>query len=166
MVGKRLFAKLGKGKTLTPEASSHTALTVRDRTIARIEQYGLFRLNPTDPDLGDVEYALDIVAVHGITGDAYRTWTAENGKLWLRDFLPTQFPGARIYSYGYPAEVFYSKSTADLDDYARKLLECLKAERADSKVSFMFGVDRSTILIMNPFTWRAWHILRAGLLFK
>ncbi len=33
-----------------------------------------------------------IIAIHGLGGDAYRTWTHENEKLWLRDFLPLQIP--------------------------------------------------------------------------
>ncbi len=74
-------------------------------TSNRIDKYGLFLLNPQTSHSDGVEaeetYLLDIVAVHGITRDAYDTWTHENGKFWLRDFVPEDFPGARVFSFGY-----------------------------------------------------------------
>src|SRR5438034_11849508 len=48
------------------------------------------------PDLGEehvIPGAPDIVAIHGINGHAYKTWTHENGAFWLQDFLPEQIPG-------------------------------------------------------------------------
>ncbi|KAH8746959.1 hypothetical protein F5882DRAFT_312127 [Hyaloscypha sp. PMI_1271] len=84
-----------------------------------------------DRDASKTYYDVDIVAVHGLNGDAYSTWThAQTEKLWLRDFLPSDLPGARIYSFGYPAEVAFNTATGKLDDWARALLEGLKAVRA------------------------------------
>src|SRR5271154_6866626 len=77
--------------------------TVPD-TFNRTDKYGLLSMNPQNSHFNDTEsnenYLLDIVAVHGITGDAYDTWTHKNGKLWLRDFVPEDFPGARVFSFG------------------------------------------------------------------
>jgi hypothetical protein len=105
----------------------------------RIDKHGLFLLNTKNPQLDGVQaeesFLLDIVALHGITGDAYDTWTHENGKFWLQDFLPKELPGARIFSFGYPAEVFCSLGTGDLDSFARSLLEDLKRERRRKEVS-------------------------------
>jgi hypothetical protein len=84
------------------------------------------------PDLGDDQTDPrfpDIVAIHGIGGDAYKTWTHENGTLWLRDLLPKSIKGARIFSFGYDAEVVLTKSQAELDDFARSLLNKLRVER-------------------------------------
>jgi len=62
------------------------------------DQYGLFLLNPLngiklEPGEG---FPLDIVAVHGLNGNAYETWTDDNQCLWLRDILPRYLPGARV----------------------------------------------------------------------
>jgi hypothetical protein len=77
---------------------------------------------------------IDIVAVHGIMGDAYTTWAHSNGHFWLRDSLPEEVPGARIFSYGYPANVFFSLEKGRIDDHACTLLEdLLDARRGDEQ---------------------------------
>src|SRR2546429_9413121 len=118
-------SKKGKEHSSHHDASSSTAIAQQPGSVRQpgqlvqsdpntsdlIDKYGLFLLNPQTPDPDGVEaeetYLLDIVAVHGITGDAYNTWTHENGKFWLQDFVPKKFPGARVFSFGYPAEVFF-----------------------------------------------------------
>jgi len=72
---------------------------------------------------------LSIVAVHGLGGHWEDTWTDENGKLWLRDFLPSQIPEARIMSFGYNADTANSKAVTDIDDVATDLLNRLGRER-------------------------------------
>jgi hypothetical protein len=115
--------------------TASTGLEVPDHT----GQPGLILLNPDFPKSngdGSMEtYALDIVAIHGITGDVLRTWTHANGTNWVRDFIPNAFPGARVFSFGYPAEVFWSRSDGDIDSFARSLLEGLKRERRQLKVN-------------------------------
>jgi predicted alpha/beta-fold hydrolase len=76
-----------------------------------------------------------IVAVHGLGGDAEETWADENREVWLRDFLPSQVPDARICSFGYDSIVAFSKSLASIDDYARNLLDRLDGERESVEVS-------------------------------
>lgn len=75
------------------------------------------------------KYNVDIVAVHGLGGDAYRTWTHDNGKIWLRDFLPTDIPEARVFTYGYNSTLLFSRETGRLREYARALLEVIRSER-------------------------------------
>ncbi|TDZ15835.1 Vegetative incompatibility protein HET-E-1 [Colletotrichum orbiculare MAFF 240422] len=61
------------------------------------EKHGLFLLYPESRSaIGDV----DIVAVHGLGGDWEDTWTHAAGKSWLKNFLPSDFPNARIWSFG------------------------------------------------------------------
>ena len=80
------------------------------------------------PYLSNVYYS--IVAVHGLGGHPYDTWTEErSGKMWLRDFLPSQVPYTRIMSYGYDSQVAFSKSELELGDVAADLLDRLDGER-------------------------------------
>ncbi|KAJ9496115.1 hypothetical protein H2202_008361 [Exophiala xenobiotica] len=58
--------------------------------------------------------AIDIVAVHGLGGDAIDTWTHPKSKaFWLKDFLPQQVPDARIMTFGYNAHAAFGQSTAE-----------------------------------------------------
>ena len=94
-----------------------------------VERTGLFELTAWG-SRNAADITLDIVAVHGLMGDPFKSWTA-GGKLWLRDFLPKQLPSARIFSYGYDSRVALSQSIAEVDDYARTLLDFLELVRMD-----------------------------------
>jgi hypothetical protein len=72
---------------------------------------------------------VDVIAVHGLQGHAYKTWQHENGSLWLRDFLPADVPFARIFTFGYESTVAFSNSVAKLEDKALDLLNQLSVER-------------------------------------
>lgn len=103
-----------------PESQTASAHLVEPRSD------GLHRLFPTNesqpgPSEGQ-EYPVDIIAVHGLNGDAYSTWTHKpDGTLWLRDLLPSFLPGCRVYTYSYPSQIF-SESFARVHDFARGLL--------------------------------------------
>lgn len=79
------------------------------------------------------------MAIHGLNGNAYTTWEHENGTLWLRDLLQRDLPGSRIYTYGYPSELFWSHSVAKLRDYSGNLLSSLAAvpERRQRPIIFV-----------------------------
>jgi hypothetical protein len=70
-----------------------------------------------------------IVAIHGLTGHWRQTWTHDNGACWLTDFLPDQFPNARIMAYGYNANIFLSKAVTDIKQEAEMLLRYLENNR-------------------------------------
>ncbi|PVH93685.1 hypothetical protein DM02DRAFT_661734 [Periconia macrospinosa] len=115
-----------KRKELVPERPSSEATAP---VIGRTKRYGLSLLNqvvPPDDSKGH-HMEVDIIAIHGLNGDAYTTWEHENGTLWLRDLLPHALPGSRIFTYGYPSEVFCSNSAAKLRDYSRNLLISLNS---------------------------------------
>ena len=76
---------------------------------------------------------LDIVAVHGLMGNPYTTWTRgkdPNGKPWISDFLPSQLPHARVFSYGYDSNFVRSSSVAGIPEFAMNLLAWLKLRRS------------------------------------
>ena len=75
---------------------------------------------------------IDIVAVHGLMGNPYTTWTKgrdPNGKPWISDFLPSQIPHARVFSYGYDSQFVRSSSVAGIPEFAMNLLAWLKLRR-------------------------------------
>jgi hypothetical protein len=75
------------------------------------------------------DYHVDIVAVHGLGGHAFNTWTHRNNTMWLRDSALDELPKARIYTFGYNSAVAFSRNTSSIRDYAAALLEALAAKR-------------------------------------
>jgi len=49
--------------------------------------------------------------------------------MWLRDFLPDDFPFARILAFVYPSEAFNNPDLADFRDLAGSLLRCIVNDR-------------------------------------
>jgi hypothetical protein len=48
------------------------------------------------------------MAVHGLSGDAFTSWTRpKSKKFWLKDFLPQQIPDARVMTFGYGADAAF-----------------------------------------------------------
>ena len=104
-----------------------------------------------------------IVAVHGLGGDKYDTWE-DDGKIWLRDFLPAKVPNARIMTYGYNSIVAFSKSVAEIEDFAVDLLGRLNDERRTAQekarpvifICHSLGgvVVKSVSVIAEPYTRR------------
>jgi hypothetical protein len=76
-----------------------------------------------------------IVAIHGLNGHARSTWQdPASGKLWLQDFLPDAVPNARIMTYGYDSGLAFRNTTAGIDNFARDLVNRLKAMRMAQSV--------------------------------
>lgn len=71
---------------------------------------------------------VDIIFVHGLNGDALKTWTSESGCFWPEDLLPTTLDSgrvhARILTYSYDT----SKSEG-ITYHARKLAETIASDR-------------------------------------
>ena len=113
------------GKTGDKLAQTDTPVPVHIPSSDK-EQIGLFELSKSD-----TAKAVDVVAVHGLQGDAYKTWTHENHTLWLRDMLPAEVPSARIMTFGYESAVAFSNSVSGIRDKALDLLNRLSAKRND-----------------------------------
>ncbi|MCJ1354518.1 MAG: hypothetical protein MMC33_004507 [Icmadophila ericetorum] len=79
--------------------------------------------------------AHSVVAVHGLNGDPFRTWTTErSGKMWLKDpsLLPSHLKNSRILTYGYDAIVtaVLGKTSSDrILQHAHTLIAELVADR-------------------------------------
>lgn len=78
-----------------------------------------------------MNFPVDIVAIHGLNGNAVSTWRHQpDGTVWLRDLLPDFLPGCRVYTYGYPSKI-WSQSSERIQEYALNLLVALRDVRED-----------------------------------
>ncbi|KAI0975133.1 hypothetical protein F4678DRAFT_419393 [Xylaria arbuscula] len=72
--------------------------------VSLADKYGIKVLH--DPPGGTA--VVDIVFVHGLTGDREKTWTADTAHdPWVKSFLPTVILTARILSFGYDADILH-----------------------------------------------------------
>jgi hypothetical protein len=118
------------------------------------EKIGLFELAKGKHD---GEKTIDVVAVHGLQGDSYQTWTHENGTMWLESILPDKIPQARIMTFGYNSTIAFSSSEAKLEDKSIELINRLTMKRSSvensripgSKPGLEFSRDRKGGLLLN-----------------
>ncbi len=106
---------------------------------------GLFELSTNE-----TEKTIDVVAVHGLQSDAYKTWEHDNGFLWLRDFLPVDIPDARIMTFGYDSTVAFSKSVIGTSTDIALLSDLEKGSTTLANISQQF-VDRTQDMIIYTF---------------
>lgn len=74
---------------------------------------------------GDADTAvLDIIFIHGITGDLNGTWTNSAGVFWP-SWLAHDFPDVRIFTAGYPSSIFakWAKKEMNLHERGSNLAE-------------------------------------------
>ncbi|KGO76243.1 hypothetical protein PITC_036690 [Penicillium italicum] len=84
----------------------------------------------SDPSNAD----LDIVFVHGLTGNREKTWTHENGTLWPRDLLSKDLSTARIMTFGYDVDIFSFTSITFSDrlyNHSQSLAYAIVSQRID-----------------------------------
>ncbi|TVY13910.1 Protein SERAC1, partial [Lachnellula arida] len=89
---------------------------------------------------------VDIFAVHGLNGHRDETWTAANGRHWLRDLLPNDLPHARIFCWGYDANTYGDRVSCQyLYDHAKTLVSdlCLKRKLTETTMRPIIFVAHS-----------------------
>ena len=94
-----------------------------------------------------------IIAVHGLNGHRDKTWTAANGRHWLRDLLPNDIPNARVFCWGYDANTHGGRVSCQyLYDHAKSLVSDLCLERRLTNVGS--GTERKTWVVKVNSTRR------------
>ena len=142
-----LFSKSGQSGSQLPHISAAGPSTLQQSTtqadgpasiaansksepssIEKGQNYGIKVLHD-----GGAGACVDIVFVHGLTGNAYDTWLyKETGVYWPEDLLKQDLPDTRILSYGYDADIvkFWDPvSNSRLSNHAEKLVGDLVRER-------------------------------------
>lgn len=109
-------------------------LEVSTRSIEKGQNYGTRVLHD-----GGHDACVDVVFVHGLTGNAYDTWLhKETGTHWPSDLLGQDIPDIRVLSFGFDADVvrFFGRGPASngrLTNHAESLVGTLVRERARSE---------------------------------
>lgn len=82
----------------------------------------------------------DVVAVTGLAGHAFGSWSHDRTHNWLRDYLPKDMPELRVMTWGYQSKL-EGESRQDLETHARDFAGKLRALWEST------NYDRPTILI-------------------
>ncbi|KAH8683389.1 Alpha/Beta hydrolase protein [Tricladium varicosporioides] len=114
-----------------------------DELFSTAGDYGLQTLSDNTDD------AIDIVFVHGLTGNRESTWTDKTAKVfWPKDLLAKDLPKARIITFGYDADIIRGLSMAGngtLRDHGKALAEdlAMRRKRTDSNLRPLIFVAHS-----------------------
>ncbi|KAI8271594.1 hypothetical protein K4K56_003168 [Colletotrichum sp. SAR 10_98] len=98
--------------------------------------------DPQNENASDIPTDVDLIAIHGVGGHAVETWTCGD-RFWLRDFLPLDFPRARVLTFGFDGSVVFNTSKSSITTIATQLLSGIqqlrrsKAEAIERKLIFV-----------------------------
>ena len=132
----------------TTQADSPASIAANSKSeptsIGKGQNYGIQVLYD-----GGSKASVDIVFVHGLTGNAYNTWLhKKSGVYWPGDLLKLDLPDTRILSYGYDADIvnFWNPaSNSRLSNHAENLVGDLvrRRERTETETRKIFFVAHS-----------------------
>ncbi|MCJ1398164.1 hypothetical protein MMC11_001361 [Xylographa trunciseda] len=142
-----IFRKLVGGKAIKnqkdagkDQAQQHPD-TMQDLEAYSISTQGKLGLDLLYEPHDKAAATVDIIFVHGLTGNREVTWTHKtNGVFWPKDLLKRDVPTARILTFGYDADVVnFAKPAArnTVEDHATNLTKELMfaRERTDSAIA-------------------------------
>ncbi|KFY33939.1 hypothetical protein V494_07201 [Pseudogymnoascus sp. VKM F-4513 (FW-928)] len=117
------------------------------------EFYGFTPLYVPPKEKGPV--AADIIAITGLGGHAYGSWSHSDERMWLRDYLPKDAPNARILTYGYQSAL-QSDSISVLEDhtnkFVHKLVDMRDASECESRPIIFVGHSLGCLIIKKALT--------------
>ena len=115
-------------QTIIGSASTATNVPVPPGPIGEGQNYGIKELYN-----GGTEASVDIVFVHGLTGNAYNTWLHKDTRLhWPSELLSQDIADARTLTFGYDADIisFWNPvSNNRLSNHAENMVGELVRER-------------------------------------
>ncbi|KAL9009039.1 MAG: hypothetical protein Q9173_005898 [Seirophora scorigena] len=77
--------------------------------------------------------AVDVIAVTGLSADAFGSWAHSPRDIWLRDYLLKDIGNARVLTYGYPSQLHGNSSKSIFSDYSTNFIHRLLAMRESAK---------------------------------
>ena len=80
--------------------------------------------------IAEMIHCVDILFVHGLTGDPSGTWTVGSSKEFWPDWLCTDHENLSVYALGYPTSIFvkFAKGEMTLHERASNMLELLASK--------------------------------------
>src|ERR1700761_8242071 len=99
--------------------SKQSACNLSHSTSSQVSETGPLK------SLAAEAWRFSIVAITGLAGRAFDSWANDQGSMWLRDYLPQELPGVRIFIYGYPSKLYKSVSRASLWDYTEGFMRAM-----------------------------------------
>jgi len=126
---------LTKSSTLVTDSDLSESEYLSDvDCISEDDSYGIKVLyNPEEASI------VDIVFVHGLTGNSFHTWFDRTSQThWPRDLIKEDLPDARVMTFGYDADVVHavrSVSLESISSYSGDLLASLSGKRHGVEVS-------------------------------
>ena len=125
-----------QSETIISPASAAKEVEASATPIGEGQNYGVNVLYE-----GSAEASVDIVFVHGLTGNAYNTWLYKDKSIrvhWPSELLKQDLPDARIMSFGYDADIvdlWNPRSHSSLTSHAEDMVGALirKRERTNTE---------------------------------
>jgi hypothetical protein len=114
---------------------------------------------------GNNTSVLDVIFIHGLTGDPFETWTSGHQKEYWLKWVCEILPNVSVYALAYPASIFekWAKKEMNLHERANNMLEHLASNGVGDKpialVSHSLGgiLAKEMLRTSNECSDDGWH---------